>query len=215
MSSPALALPAQLVVNEPIASRPPVAADPLGLQAMLQSGFTLIDFEQQEQPPGALGRIQQQWAKKVWAGRVNELASYARNQLLVASYQQLDWRIGRHLRDLMAAEANDRLRAQLMAAAQVEIEKHRQLVDINTRASIALIREQSAVKLREMDHGARLTDRYQRTPDREARERMAAADIFWQQITQVRSNATLTEDDKDLQIEALLKAVAQFLGGHG
>ncbi len=102
-----------------------------------------------------------------------------------------------------------------MIQADYEVSRHEQLVEINTNAQIRLIQAELRAKVEELEQAAKIADRYRRMPAQVARERMAASDVFWDQIAQVRGNATLSEDDKDLQIESLLKAVAQFLAGHG
>ncbi len=95
-------LPVPLVEHERVAERPPVTRDPQGLMTLVEAGYSLIDFEYAARPKHLLNRWDQGWQKRVWKARVDELASFARNRMLVTAQSTLDWRIGRALRDEIA-----------------------------------------------------------------------------------------------------------------
>lgn len=178
----------------------------------------VLDFTYFLSRRGWFDRLNYGWQQVVWKGQAAELAREMQ-ALSFAEFRSAQiLNVGRPLRDLIHAEAAERVFTPNRLLHDLDIDRHRQTTLITGNMQIDIDRERTARRIEAYAETADIDEQHRRGPEQDELERKAATTHLFEQIADVRQGRitldggreiSLSEDDKDIIIEGLLKRLSE------
>lgn len=187
------------------------------LKLLTFSVYDCLDFVYFLSRRGLFDRANHAWQMRVWNGKAVEIAQDM-STLTVAEFRLAQThQIGRPLRQLIYDDALGQTMGVSAVMTALDIRKDRAHITATGEMQLDVDHQRHGQRIAEYESRAATDAAYRRSYEEDEIERKAATTHLFEQIADVRQgqialpggrDITLSEDDKDIIIEGLLKRLA-------